>query len=104
MPKKRREFDINAYRELDLYTDNTYPIYQRKSALIDNYKKKLAKGKFNMAKAEKGVLNLVVTPSARSYTKEFGGNSRTMFGSDVRKAVAKRHTRDIFRGINSGEY
>lgn len=105
--KKRKVkgfYDKTAGTELRLYAENDYDLYKRETAIVNNYKRKIKKGTFNMVKAEKGVFNLLVTPAARKYTKEFGGNSRTMFPSATRKGVAKGKARDIFRGILRGEY
>jgi hypothetical protein len=101
--KNNKGYDKAAHSELSLFIDNDYPTYQKEQALVKNYKKKMIKGKFDMKKAEKGVFNLLVVPSARKYAKEYGGNSR-MFDSKVRKGVAKSKTRQLFYGLTHGEY
>ena len=95
-------FDYPAYSELDLYIDNDYETYQRRQWLKENYKKKWNKGKFDFKKAQIGVERNVVSQGARKYTREFGGNSRTMFLPKVRKAVAKAQLRKIMEDIRGG--
>lgn len=100
--RKQPEYDPTAGRELQLWMDNDEQQYKRYTYLAKNYERKFNKGKFNMEKAEKGVFNLLVTPAARGYQKEYGGSrSETwqIFNTTTRRGVAKAKTREIFRGL-----
>lgn len=96
-----RGFDNSAKTELQLYIDNDSELYKTKTALIKNYSRRRKKGKFDNEKAVKGVENNLVDKGARKYQKEFGG---VKFPRDVRHGVAVAETREIIRGIDSGEY
>jgi hypothetical protein len=105
MIKKRKEFDKDAYRELDLYVDNDYPTYQRTSAYHKALVKRYHQGNFNNAKAQKGFYNLVVVPASRKYVKEYGsGRAINMFPKDVREAVAKNKLRSFLNENKYGNY
>jgi len=91
--KQNFESSIN---ELDIMIDNDYDTYkQRIVPLQKNYQKKWDKGRFDFAKAEKGIFNLIVTPTARKVSKEARANQwgTPIWGVRERKAVAKRITR-----------
>jgi len=97
-------FDRDAYRELDLWIDNTELLYRRKMALGKNYAGRIEKGKYDRRKARKGIFNLVVVPAARQYDKEFGSGNKSIFDRSTREAVAKSHERQLFKGILNKEY
>jgi len=88
---KQKNFDFELVKELDLVIANEYEDYKQEQALAENYIKKWKKGMFNFEKAKKGVLNLIVTPRARKYQKEFGIN----IGKQEREAVATARLRAL---------
>jgi basic membrane lipoprotein Med (substrate-binding protein (PBP1-ABC) superfamily) len=90
---KKKNFDFNLMKELNLVADNEYSLYQKEDFLSDNYLKKWKKGKFDFGMAEKGVKNLIVTPFVRDYQKKWLSGARVP--SDVRDALAKARLRRI---------
>lgn len=92
---KAKNFDFETVKELNLVIENEYQDYQVEESLRKNYLKKYVKGKFDFKKAEKGVLNLVVTPRARKYQKEWG----LKIARPEREAIAKARLRRIMRTI-----
>jgi len=96
---RKKNFDFELQKELNLTMENEREIYDQEGWLAKNYSKKLKKGKFDFAKAQKGVNNLIVTPRARKYQNEFG----MKVPNDVRTAVAKARLRDMMRRIREGE-
>lgn len=92
--------DVEMIREINLVMDNEYSIYQNEDWLNKNYARKYKKGKFDFAKAQKGVNNLIVTPFARKYQNEWG----VKVGSAERDAISKARLRQMLRRIRDGEY
>lgn len=91
----KKMIDYEQVKELNLVIENEYDDYKKEEWLADNYAKKWKKGKFDFAKAQKGVKNLIVTPRARKYQNEFGGK----IGNVERDAIAKARLRAIMRQI-----
>ena len=89
-----RNYDRALADELDIVMDNDFDTYRRKEAIIANYKRKLKskKTRFDRAKAEQGVLNLLVVPQARKYQNEYG----VKVGNAERRGVAKRQFRTMW--------
>ena len=100
MKKPRAIPDIHAARELNIFINNDYPTYQRKSWLMQNYSRKIAKGKYNKTLAAKGVYNNVVIPAARKYEKEYGGK----FDRVTRQAAATAATREMWRDLKDNDF
>lgn len=92
--------DKYAMGELNIYIDNDYDTYKRKSWLMANYNKKISKGKYNSTLAQRGVHNLIVVPAARKYQKEYGGK----FDKATRVGVAKAQTRNIWRTLQDNNF
>ena len=99
MARKRRKssnrhYDRAMADEIDMVIDNDFDTYRRKEAIIANYKRKLKskKTRFDRAKAEQGVLNLLVVPQARKYQNEYG----VKVGNAERRGVAKRQFRTMW--------
>ena len=100
MVKKRKSnIDYNMAVEMNMVMDNEHDFYKAEEWLGKNYSKKFKKGKFDFAKAEKGVNNMLVTPFARKYQNEWG----VKVPNDVRQAVTKARMRAIMRRIREGE-
>ena len=97
---KNKNFDFNLATELNLTMENEKNVYDQEGFLGKNYAKKWKKNKFDFAKAQKGVNNLIVTPFARKYQNEWG----VKVPNEVRSAVAKARMRAIMRRIREGEY
>jgi hypothetical protein len=95
---KKKGFDFNLVKEMDMIADNEFSLYQKEDALQKNYAKKFQKGKFNFGLAQKGVKNLIVTPFARDYQKQWG----VKVPKDERDALAKARLRAMLRRIREG--
>jgi hypothetical protein len=93
--KEHTAFDEPLKTEVQLSIENDYPTYQKESSLFGNYQRKIKKGKFDFRKAEKGELNLIVTPFARKYQHEWG----VKVGTPERKAIAKARVRYFWRDL-----
>ena len=99
--KIKSMIDFETVKELDLVIDNERSDYDQEMWLGKNYAKKYKKGKFDFAKAHKGVKNLIVVPRVRKYQNEFGGMK---IGNPERDAIAKARLRVIMRRIREGEF
>jgi len=82
-------FDEHAATELELYADNTAELYNQKVAILENLKKRLAKGTYDKEKAIK-LWMYWVDAAAKRYAKEFGGTWSTLFSPTTRLEVARR--------------
>jgi hypothetical protein len=98
----RRGVRHGDMRELELYIDNTEPLYRQSLAIQKNLLRKIAKGRYDHRKAPKLWLYMV-NEGARRYVKEFGGNGRLMFPLAGKKNLAKRYANQFVRMIQSGE-
>jgi len=97
--RSRGDIDYNMAIEMNLVMENEKSEYDKEMWLGKNYAKKFNKGKFDFAKAEKGVNNMLVTPFARKYQNDWG----VKVPNDVRQAVTKARMRAIMRRIREGE-
>ena len=79
--------DETALRELDLYSDNTFELYNQKKSILANLQKKASKGVYDPVKAAK-LWMYWVTAAAQRYTKEFGSGS-PIFNKATKEALAK---------------
>jgi len=98
MKKKRNNFDFELVKELGLVAENERTLYEKEGILAKNYSKKMKSGKFDFGLAQKGVKNLVVTPFARDYQRQWG----VKVPKDERDALAKARLRAILRRIREG--
>ena len=98
--KIKSMIDFEAVKELNMIIENNYSDYKQEMWLGKNYAKKYKKGKFDFAKAQKGVKNLIVVPRARKYQNEWG----VKIGSSERDAISKARLRAIMRAIREGQY
>lgn len=93
---RRGEVDSIAADELALCTENDGDLYRQMTLpVIDNLKKKMAKGIYDEQLALKAWLN-VVTAEARKYVREFGSPGDTidrMFNLATREEAAKEVAR-----------
>lgn len=93
---RRGEVDSIAADELALCTENDGNLYRQMTLpVIDNLKKKMAKGVYDEQLALKAWLN-VVTAEARKYVREFGSPGDTidrMFNLATREEAAKEVAR-----------
>jgi len=96
---KTKNFDYNQAVEMNLVMENEEGEYKKENWLAKNYSEKFKKGKFDFAKAEKGVNNLLVTPFARKYQKDWG----MKVPNNVRQAVTRARLRAIMRRIREGD-
>jgi 5'(3')-deoxyribonucleotidase len=96
----KKDFDFELVKELNLVADNEKSIYDKEGWLAKNYARKSKRGVFDFGKAQKGVKNLIVTPFARDYQKQWGAK----VPAKERDAVAKARLRAILRRMKEGEY
>jgi len=97
---RKKDFDFQLVKELNLVADNEKIIYDQEGWLAKNYARKMKKtGKFDFGKAQKGVKNLIVDPFARKYQKQWG----VKVPKDERDALTKARLRIMLRRIKEGE-
>lgn len=101
-PARHVRRDSAALRELELYIDNTEPLYRQSQAIQQNLLRKMAGGRYDHRLAPKLWLYLV-DEGARRYVKEYGGDVRIMFPLATRKLLAKRYAAQFLRLLRSGE-
>lgn len=83
--------NLDAARELELYTINTGDLYHRMICpIIENLRKKAAKGQYDKEKAVKA-FSYVSNEAAKMYFCEFCGSGRyyDIFNAATRMEVAK---------------
>ena len=98
---KKKNIDFELIKEVGMVMNNEHPVYQKEGLLAKNYSRKYNKvGKFNFAKGQKGVLNLIVTPYVRKYQNEYG----MRIGTNERNALAKQRFRTIMGRVKRKEY
>ena len=95
MSKVNSVFDkitaLDSIRELRLFIDNDYILYQsRFIPMIENLKRKVKRGVYDHQKAPKLFIYLVDV-GARKYCADFGGTVRQCFPKAVREAVAQEY-------------
>jgi hypothetical protein len=100
--KKAPPIDQHAVRELNLYAENDYGLYQRQLAIDRNQKRHWDKGRWTLEKSTKGYMHLA-DEAARKYVREFGGTVRSVFPKPVREAVAKIYAKDFQDRAKAGE-
>jgi len=88
--KTSHAFDEHAATELELYADNTSELYNQKLSIIENMRRRIAKGTYDKEKALK-LWMYWVDAAAKRYVKEFGGGTwHEVFGTGTRLEVARR--------------
>lgn len=83
--------NLDSVRELELYAVNTGDLYRRMvSPIIENLRKKAAKGQYDKEKAVKA-FSYVADEAARMYHREFCGSGKyyDVFNAATRHEVAK---------------
>lgn len=101
-PARRVQRNRDALRELELYIDNTEPLYRQSLEIQKNLIRKIQARRYDHRKAPKLWLYLV-DAGARRYVKEFGGEVRIMFPLPVRRLLAKQYAAQFIRQLRSGE-
>jgi hypothetical protein len=89
--------DQGALQELDLYAENTGELYSQKKAILENIRRKRARGVYDPQKAPKLWLYWV-DAAAKRYQREFGSDS-PIFNKPTRVALAE----ELARKYASGE-
>ena len=95
------ELDWQA-RELGLYIDSDFPLYQRKLAWFKSMYNKYKKGKFDPVKAEKGFAYLT-TEAARKYNNE-GFGSEFKIGTAAHTVVNKELVAEFLSAVKNKDY
>jgi len=87
--RARAPVDEHAATELDLYIENTSELYPQKLAIMENFKRRIARQKYDPSLAWK-LWMYWVDAGARRYVKESGsGTSGSVFNKPTREKVAK---------------
>lgn len=102
-----RALDADAIRELTLYLHTSDAQSYRDSVKLNKqYAKRKKKGTYRRDLAAQGYLNYVVTPTAKRYVREFGGDLSITFPKKEREFIsmelAKRFER-LFRDELPGD-
>jgi len=79
--------DEIAARELDLYAENTWELYNQKKSILANVRRRVAKGTYDPALAPK-LWMYWVDAAAKRYTREFGSGS-PIFNKATREHLAR---------------
>jgi hypothetical protein len=94
-------------RELRLFADNDGNLHRQSFVpVVNNLSKKMDKGVYDPAKAEK-LWQYHADRAAQAYTKQFGSGGQKwhqMFGPEVRREAAKHWQSEIGPRIKGGEY
>lgn len=101
--RKPAPIDEHAVTELRLYAENESAIYPQHQAIVENIKRKMARGVYDPGRAP-ALWGYWVDAAARRYIKEFGGDLKTTFPPAVRRAVATEVAHDEGERIKAGEY
>lgn len=82
-------------RELKLYTDNKYDLYNQVKSIQKNLIRKKLKGVYDSKKAEK-LVKYLMDRSSKEYTKEFGSpRQENMFRPDDRRSASHEWVKDF---------
>ena len=91
--------DNQSIRELDLWADNTEPLYRQHQAIIANLKRKIARGRYSPALAPI-LWRHWYDEVARDYKREIG----YQFPPAIRQACAEARAAAEYGRIMAGEY
>lgn len=101
------DMDLPAVDELRLFIENDADLYrQQMTPIIENIKKKLARGVYDHSLAPK-LWGYLVESGAKKYVKEVGGGSlrwNEMFPPSVRRKVAQELADDYLEMIQNEEF
>ena len=84
--KRPQTVDKVMAREIELFADNEYKLYQKLQAIHTNYALKRKRGVWDKEKAIKGLVTMYVTPAITEYRRQFGLGS---VNSATKTAIAK---------------
>ncbi len=90
----RGEADEIAGDELEMWIDNTEPLYRKWQAIVKNLWRHQAKGRYQHERAVDGFMYLV-DDGAKDYTKEFGGKWNEIFDAPTRRYVANEYAKSF---------
>lgn len=88
------EPDTIAGDELEIWIDNTEPLYRKWQAIVKNLWRHRAKGRYDHERAVDGFMYLV-DDGAKHYTKEFGGKWNEIFDAPTRRYVANEYAKSF---------
>lgn len=89
-------------RELDLYAENTFELYEQFKAIIRNLTRKINVGKYDPARAPK-MWRYWYDRAAKMYAQEFGSPGWN-FPVSVRQECAEARAIEEYEKITNGEY
>lgn len=91
IPRTPKPFDVHMVEKLDMYAENESSIYNQKKSILENLRKKAAKGVYSPVLAAK-LWGYWVTNAAKQYAKEFDGVRFTKADRDeVARRLEKRY-------------
>lgn len=99
IPKEELDWQV---RELSLFIDNDFQIYQRKINWFKTMWAKFKAGKFDSVKAENGFAYLT-TEAARKYNNQGFGSEFTI-GTTARKVVNRELVAEFLSAAKNKEY
>jgi hypothetical protein len=70
--RKPQIVDKILAREIELFAENEYKMYQRLLDIQKNYSLKRKRGTWDKSKAIKGLVTMYVNPSISEYRRQFG--------------------------------
>lgn len=99
IPKEELDWQV---RELSLYIDNDYPIYQRKLNWFKTMWAKFKKGKFDPVKAKKGFAYLTAEAAKKYNSQGFG--AEFTIGTTARTVVNQELVSEFLAAAKNKEY
>ncbi|MHB8414593.1 MAG: hypothetical protein ACYDDA_03810 [Acidiferrobacteraceae bacterium] len=105
-PRSRALVDQVAAHELILFADSDGALYPQKNSIIENVKRRIARGDYDPAKAPRLWLYWI-DAAARKYVKDFGsstGRIDSLFNKPTRERAAKEIASREYAKILAGEY
>ena len=94
------EIDEHAKNDLDLYIENTEPLYRMQQAILANLQRHAKKGHYDAAKAAQG-WSYLIEAGAKSYAKEFGEARRwhELFPKPLRDELSRDYEKHFKKEV-----
>jgi len=92
--------DQHLVRELELFYENDYQLYQMGNSWKKNFARKIKRGKYNHNLAVKGIANNYIPQVIRKYRKQF---SLPQVSMENKVFMAERWVREFEQQYRSGE-
>jgi len=99
--RTRTPADMIAVRELEIFSDNDFPIYKRKQEFHKSALRKIAQGKYDRAKLPKLYKHLADEVD-KAYNKQYGSGRGFMTNTATRAALAEDFAADFHMRTRGG--